>query len=113
MTTDPLADNRCPNCNSPDIRFTDGACGWHCSLCGSAFHRPVPFLGKKIAVQKKDIDGFPRRAWLDYLTPIETAIWITIQDVEEMGCHPFLTEAVILLQQAREKIADFVELDDR
>ena len=30
--------------------------------------------------------------------------------VEAAGCHPLLTEAVILLGQAHEKVADFVEL---
>ncbi len=42
MTTDPLADNRCPNCNSPDIEWKDEYhLGWHCKLCGSSFYRPI------------------------------------------------------------------------
>lgn len=42
MTTNPLADNRCPNCNSPDIEWKDEYhLGWHCKLCGSSFYRPI------------------------------------------------------------------------
>ncbi len=42
MTTDPLADNRCPICNSPDICWKDEyQLGWYCRLCGASFKRPV------------------------------------------------------------------------
>lgn len=32
-----------------------------------------------------------------------------MQLVEEAGCHVLLTDAVVLLSQAREKVADFVD----
>ena len=56
------------------------------------------------------IDGFPRRSRLDLSTPAELAIRAAVEAVESAGAHPLLTDAVILLQQAREKVADFVEI---
>jgi hypothetical protein len=55
-------------------------------------------------------NGSPRRIRIDLYTPAETAIRNAVLAVEEAGCHPFLTEAVNLLQQAKEKVADYVEL---
>lgn len=55
-------------------------------------------------------DGFPRRNDLTLQTPAETAIRNAVLIVEAAGAHPLLTDAVLLLQQAREKVADFVEL---
>lgn len=57
------------------------------------------------------IDGFPRRNRIDRYTPAEAAISQAMQAVESAGCHPLLTEAVILLQSARDKVADYVELE--
>lgn len=51
----------------------------------------------------------PRRIRLDRLTPAERAIHDAVRAVEAAGCDPLLTDAVILLQQAREKVADFVD----
>lgn len=59
----------------------------------------------------KMVNGFPRRARLDLHTPAETAIHLAVQVVESAGAHVLLTDAVILLQQARDKVADFVELE--
>lgn len=55
-------------------------------------------------------DGRPRRGNMLLWTPAEKAIYDTMQLVEDAGAHPFLTEAVTLLSQARDKVADFVEL---
>jgi hypothetical protein len=52
----------------------------------------------------------PRRAYVDRWTPAERAIKDAMGAVEEAGCHPLLTDAVNLLGQAFEKVADFVEL---
>jgi hypothetical protein len=52
----------------------------------------------------------PRRIRLDLYTPAEVAIRAAVIAVEEAGAHPLLTDAVVLLQQAKEKVADFVEL---
>lgn len=56
------------------------------------------------------IDGFPRRNRVDLATPAEAAIRKAMHEVEIAGCDILLTDAVILLDQAREKVADFVEL---
>jgi len=56
------------------------------------------------------IDGIPRRCRIDLMTPGELAIRNAVLVVEQAGCHPLLTDAVVLLQQAKEKVADFVEL---
>ncbi len=56
------------------------------------------------------IDGFPRRNRMDHLTPAETAIRAAMAAVEEAGAHVLLTDAVVLLGQAADKVADFVEL---
>lgn len=51
----------------------------------------------------------PRRIRLDKLTPAETAIVKAVEAVEEMPADTRLTEAVILLDRARDKVADFVD----
>jgi len=51
----------------------------------------------------------PRRIRLDRLTPAEMAIHDAVQAVEHAGCDVRLTNAVVLLQQAREEVADFVD----
>lgn len=58
-------------------------------------------------------NGAPRRIQTDLFTPSETAIREAMLAVECAGCHPLLTETVTLLSQAREKVADFVELPTR
>jgi len=60
----------------------------------------------------KMIDGIPRTARMDLYTPAEKAIRAALEAVEEAGAHPLLTDAVILLGQAQDKVADFVELED-
>ncbi len=55
-------------------------------------------------------EEMPRRNRIYEFCPAEKAIWDATQKVEEMGAHPLLTDAVILLGRAREKVADFVDL---
>lgn len=55
------------------------------------------------------MDSIPRRIRIDLMTPAELAIRDAVIAVEEVGADPLLTEAVILLQRAREKVADFVD----
>jgi hypothetical protein len=55
-------------------------------------------------------NGVPRRCRVDLSTPAETAIRAAIEAVERAGAHPFLTDAVTLLGDAKDKVADFVEL---
>lgn len=53
--------------------------------------------------------SIPRRSDVQRNTSAELAIRIAVQAVEDVGAHPFLTDAVILLDQAREKVADYVD----
>lgn len=56
------------------------------------------------------IDGFPRRGRLDHMTIAELGIYTVIGTIEELGADILLTEAIVLLQQAREKVADYIDL---
>jgi hypothetical protein len=51
----------------------------------------------------------PRRICLDKLTPAEKAIYDAIQAVEQAGAHPLLTKATLLLSEAKDAVADFVD----
>jgi len=55
------------------------------------------------------MDDIPRRIRIDRLTPAERAIYDALIAVEAVGAHPLLTEAVVLLQEARSKVADYVD----
>lgn len=50
-----------------------------------------------------------RRIDLTRMTPAEKAIYDAVQAVEAMPADVRLTDAVILLQAARESVADFVD----
>lgn len=51
----------------------------------------------------------PRRIQWEKLTPAERSICAAMEVVEEVGADPRLTDAVVLLQQARDKVADYVD----
>ena len=53
--------------------------------------------------------NFPRRIDMQRFTPAEKAIFDATDEVERAGAHPLLTDAVILLGQARAKVADYVD----
>lgn len=53
--------------------------------------------------------NFPRRSCLDLFCPAEKAIFDAVQAVEQTPAHPRLTEAVILLQKAKDQVSDFVD----
>jgi hypothetical protein len=55
----------------------------------------------------------PRRIDIERLTPAETAIRNAMIAVEEMPADSLLTEAVNLLQHARDKVADYVDREPR
>ncbi len=57
----------------------------------------------------RERSGIPRRACVDRMTPAELAIREAIRVVEEAGGDPLLTEAVNLLQKAKDKVSDFVD----
>lgn len=52
---------------------------------------------------------FPRRIRLDQHTPAEAAITDAMRSVESAGCDARLTKALVLLSDAREQVADFVD----
>lgn len=54
----------------------------------------------------------PRRNRLDLLTPAELAIYKAVLEVEKIGSNLLLTDAIILLNQAKNKVADFVDIVD-
>lgn len=54
-------------------------------------------------------DDIPRRSRLDKMTPAENAIYNAMCVVEQAGCDVRLTEAVMWLQKARDRVADFVD----
>lgn len=51
----------------------------------------------------------PRRNRLDQMVAAETAIRYAMLTVEEMGSDARLTEAVVLLEAAKNKVADYVD----
>jgi hypothetical protein len=52
---------------------------------------------------------FPRRSCIYLLAPAEKAVWDAAQAVEALGADVRLTKAVVLLQQAREKLAYYFD----
>lgn len=53
--------------------------------------------------------AFPRRNRVDLQTPVEQTIRNAVDAVEKLPADTRLTEAVILLDQAREKVADYID----
>lgn len=51
----------------------------------------------------------PRRNRLDLNTPAELAIRNAVNEVEKVGADPRLTEVVIMLSTAHDKLADYVD----
>lgn len=54
-------------------------------------------------------EGIPRRAYLDRLTEAELKIHEALVAVEALGAHPTLTKAVILLSEAKDCTADWID----
>lgn len=52
---------------------------------------------------------WPRRSSIPHMTAAELAIRAAVQVVEEAGCDVLLTDAVVLLGKAQEKVADYVD----
>ena len=52
----------------------------------------------------------PRRARTENMTPEELAMLGLSWQIEELGAHPLLTDVVVLLGSAREKLGDWVDL---
>lgn len=56
-----------------------------------------------------DENAIPRRIRVDSFTPAERAIYDAVQAVEAAGADVRLTDAVVLLQAARDSVADYVD----
>lgn len=54
-------------------------------------------------------EPIPRRIQLERMSSGERAIFAAVHEVERMGADQRLTDAVILLQAARDSVADFVD----
>lgn len=55
------------------------------------------------------MDDTPRRRDLNRWTDAERAIQAATDEVERVGADPRLTNAVLLLGKARERVADFID----
>lgn len=55
------------------------------------------------------MNDIPRRARIDKFAPAEKAIYDAVQAIEAMPADQRLTDAVLLLQKARDWVADFVD----
>jgi hypothetical protein len=53
--------------------------------------------------------GIPRRKQLDKMEPEELLLFALTQQVEKMGANPLLTDTVMLLGEAREKLGAYVD----
>lgn len=94
--------------------------GEECSRCkrlipvGETFmRRRIPYAVTTVIIcmpcVKDEDNGIPRRSRIDRYSPGETAIRAAMQAVEAMGADVRLTEAVIHLQDAQTRVADFVD----
>lgn len=54
-------------------------------------------------------NGFPRRIRVDLMTSAERAVRDAVEAVEAVGAHPRLTDAVVLLSDVQNAVADGVE----
>lgn len=54
-------------------------------------------------------NNFPRRISLERMTPVERAIQDVKWEIEKMPGDIRLTEAQVLLSQAQDKVADYVD----
>lgn len=58
------------------------------------------------------MNKIPRRERIDLYTPIEKAIYKVIQMIEEKEADINLTKAIILLEEAQDKVADYIDMND-
>lgn len=56
------------------------------------------------------MSDLPRRIYVEKMTPAELAIRAAVHEVEKAGAHPLLTQAVMLLGEAKERVADYVDM---
>lgn len=76
---------------------------------GAPFAPKADEIAPQVFAPPVPSDEPPRRCRLDMMVPAELAITKAMEAVELAGCDPWLTDAVVLLQQARNKVADYVD----
>lgn len=64
---------------------------------------------KKATENMKVTDSIPRRIRLDLMVPAELAIYNAVQEVEKLGADTRLTEIVVMLDQAKDLVSDYVD----
>jgi hypothetical protein len=72
-------------------------------------YKIVVMVNKIGSVPMPNKYGFPRRACLDEMTPAEIVIRNALIEVEKLPGDVRLTDAVNLLDAARESVADYVD----
>lgn len=82
-----------------------------CAVCGFSVgpREASKFPTLVFVLDRMNNDEIPRRIRVDLMTPAELAIRAAVQAVEEAGAHAHLTDAVVLLAQARESVANWVD----
>jgi hypothetical protein len=55
------------------------------------------------------MDQIPRRIQIEKMVPAELTLLEATRLIENMGADPRLTEAQMLIAEARSKVADFVD----
>jgi uncharacterized protein (DUF433 family) len=92
----------------------NGIAGRDDALTIERLHERIRELERDVAPPAAPSDwretaGIPRRNCLDRLTPAELAIRAAIDAVEMVGADVLLTQTVVLLGQAADKLADYID----
>jgi len=58
------------------------------------------------------MNDIPRRIQMEKMVPAELAIRNAMIEVEKAGAHELLTDAIVLLGDALEKVGDFTDKQD-
>lgn len=114
----------CPHCGGKvAAKVRDGVPEVDCRTCHTTLvmwrHDQSPaetwnrrhgfVIGPRGGQPPATVEGFPRRSRIDLLEPLEKELYDVMQHVEEAGADPLLTDAVVLLAEARERVADWLE----
>lgn len=66
-------------------------------------------IGRTEKSVKYYMDEIPRKCQMNEWCSAERLIAAAIHEVELLGCDPALTDAVVLLGEAQEKVASFID----
>ena len=61
-------------------------------------------------IKHERLGYIPRRTFFEHLTPLEQQIKGAMLDVEQLGAHRLLTDAVVCLEHAGRALADWLDL---